>query len=287
MSTLEPEGNRGLPLAPWLEPQPVPVSARYPKYRHLIPVVLLVLAVPVSYWHLYGDQTEHPESSRLHYIWRAPAWLNDLPHPIGLIVSLSVLAAIGWIVLEYWLQSWRRWWFVVLGAICVMGIDAGHIGRHVTAGNSDSDIDIINGWVEITNPGGWANLSTIPLLCGMYFTVLGISFHKLNPGLFSKCLSYVGLQPKGRLALSTFAIGVLMSAGLSISLIMIAAARSPSSRFSFNEAIDMLVVHIPVLLFLGTFILFLNNAIATVGLMVTWLLLFHSADWILKRRKFW
>ena len=49
---------------------------------------------------------------------RAPGWLNELAHPIGLVASLVVLAALLWLAAEYWLEPWRKWWFFVLGPLC-------------------------------------------------------------------------------------------------------------------------------------------------------------------------
>ena len=91
-------------MATWLQPSPPEPTRRRPGYRHVIPAVGLVVLLPVAVWHLFGDQTDYSDSVPLHFIWRAPGWLNELPHPVGLVASLMVLAALIWLAVEYWLE---------------------------------------------------------------------------------------------------------------------------------------------------------------------------------------
>jgi len=60
----------------------------------VIPAVLLVVVLPVAVWHLFGDQADHSDSSQTHFIWRAPGWLNELAHPIGLVAARTAFAAV-------------------------------------------------------------------------------------------------------------------------------------------------------------------------------------------------
>ena len=129
--------TRGAPLATWLQPSPPEATRRRPPYRHVIPATVLAVVLPVGVWHLFGDQTDYSDDDlRLYFIWRAPGWLNELAHPIGLVASLVVLAALLWLAVEYWLEPWRKWWFFVLGPLYIMGIYAGlggkirHRGHH-------------------------------------------------------------------------------------------------------------------------------------------------------------
>ena len=288
MSTSDVEDSKGLPLAPWVQPPPIPASHRKPKYRHLIPATLLVVTLPAAIWHLYGDQTRSSEdSSQLYFIWRAPSWLNELPHPMGPVLWLATVAALIWLVWEYWRQSWRRWWFVVLGTLCMMCSVVAFAGRNATEGVSESDYIIINNWVVIENSAGWASLLRFPSIFGVFFALLGVSVYKISPSFALRCLSHLKIQSGIRPVLFTVLFGFLTTIAVAIALIMSKAALSPTSRFSFNEAVDLLVVHIPFVLLFSIVGILLQLAVAAIGLMATWLLLFRSADWALKRRIYW
>ena len=188
VSTSAPTGNRGLPLTP---------------------ATLLVVVLPVAIWHLFGDQTDYSESSRLHFIWRAPTWLNELPYPVGLVSLLAVLAALVWLAWEYWRQSWRKWWFVVLGSLCMMGIYAGLGGRHATAGITEDDF---------INLYGWLSLLSAPGVFVLFFTILGVAVYKISPESTSIFLSKIHLKPNSRLVISAILLGGLISLGVSIGI---------------------------------------------------------------------
>lgn len=131
MSAAEPEGvDWSLPPPP--EHAPLAQAAgRRPRYRLIVPGALLVGALLAATWHLYGHQTVAPDPD---YLYRAPQSLVELHHPIGLISVVAVFAALGWLLLEYWLRAWRGEWFVILGLLCALGIGTGIGGRIATAG---------------------------------------------------------------------------------------------------------------------------------------------------------
>lgn len=243
-----------------------------------IPAAVLVVVLPVAVWHLFGDQTDYSESDQLYFIWRAPGWLNDLPHPIGLVSLLTVLAALIWLAVEYWLEHWRKWWFMVLGPLFMMGIYAGLGGRYATKGITEEDF---------INVYGWLSLLSVPGVLALCLTVLCMAAYKVRPEQTSAFLSKIGLKPTRRMTILAILLGGLTSAGLSIGIAIAKTVASPSRSLTLNETIDLSLLYLPLLFFVGVMGLLVYLALLSLGLTLAWLLLFRSADWVLKRRVYW
>ena len=265
-------------MSTWLRPSPPEPTSRKPPYRHLIPAVGLVVLLPVAVWHLFGDQTDYSESVPLYYIWRAPEWLNELAHPIGLICSLAVLGALIWLAVEYWLEYWRKWWFWVLGPLCAMGIYTGLAGRYATKGIAEEDL---------INVYGWLSLLSIPGVLALFLTMLCVGASKVRPEATTRYLAKVGLKPTRRTAIVAFLLGGFISAGLSLGIAAAKTVASPSKSLTLSESIDLTLFFLPLLLFVGIVGLFVYLALMAMGLMLVWLLLFRSAERVLKKRNYW
>ncbi len=266
-------------MATRLQPSPPEATRRRPPYRHLVPATVLVVLLPVAVWHLFGDQTDYSDDElQLFFIWRAPGWLNELAHPIGLVASLVVLAALLWLAAEYWLEPWRKWWFFVLGPLCVLGIYAGLGGRYATAGITEDD--------EV-NVYGWLSLLSVPGVVAVFSTMLVVAASKVRPETTTRYLAKVGLKPTRRTAIAAMLLGGLISAGLSLGIAAAKTVAAPSNSLSLNESINMSLMFLPVLLFVGVMGLLVYLALMSGGLVLAWLALFRSADRILKRRNYW
>ena len=251
---------------------------RNPPYRHVIPAALLVVVLPVAVWHLFGDQTDYSDSEQLYFIWRAPGWLNELAHPIGLVASLVVLGALIWLAVEYWLEYWRKWWFFVLGPLCMLGIYAGLAGRYATKGISGEDL---------INVYGWLGLLSIPGVFAVFFTMLCLGVSKVRPESTTRYLAKVGLKPTRRTAIAAVVLGGLISAGLSLGIAAAKTVASPSRSLTLSESIDLTLFFLPLLLFVGIVGLFVYLALMAMSLTLVWLLLFRSAERVLKTRNYW
>ena len=251
---------------------------RKPGYRHVIPAVGLVALLPVAVWHLFGDQTDYSDSEQLYFIWRAPGWMNELPHPIGLVSALMVLGTLIWLAVEYWLEYWRKWWFFVLGPLCMLGIYAGLAGRYATKGISEEDL---------INVYGWLGLLSIPGVLALFFTLLCVAASKVRPESTTRCLAKVGLKPTRRTANAAVVLGGLISAGISLGIAAARTVASPSRSLTFSESLEFSVFFLPLIIFVGVFGLFVYLALMAMGLMLTWLLLFRSAEAVLKPRNYW
>lgn len=265
-------------MATWLQPSPPEATRRKPAYRHVIPAAGLVVLLPVAVWHLFGDQMDYSESEQLYFIWRAPGSLNELAHPIGLVAALAVLAALIWLAVEYWLEYWRKWWFFVLGPLCMLGIYAGLAGRYATKGITEGD--------EI-NVYGWLGLLSIPGVLALIFTMLCVAASKVRPESTTRYLAKVGLKPTRRTAFATVLLGGLISAGLSLGIAAAKTVGSPSQSYSLNESINFSLLFLPLILFVGIAGLLIYLSLMAMGLVLTWLLLFRSAEAVLKRRNYW
>ncbi len=252
---------------------------RKPAYRPVIPATVLVVTLPVAAWHLFGDQTDYSDDSlRLFFIWRAPGWLNELAHPIGLVVSLVVVAALIWLAVEYWLEHWRKWWFMMLGSLCMLGLYAGLGGRYATKGITEDDY---------INVYGWLSLLSVPGVVALFVTMICVAGSKVRPESTARCLSKVGLKPTRRMAMGALLLGGLASAGLSLGIAAAKTVASPSQSLSLNESINLSLFFLPPLLFVGVMGLLIYLAIMAMGLTATWLLLFRTADWVRKRTVYW
>ena len=238
----------------------------------------LVVLLPVAVWHLFGDQTDYSDSEQLYFIWRAPGWLNELAHPIGLVASLAVLGALIWLAVEYWLEYWRKWWFWVLGPLCVMGIYAGLAGRYATKGITEEDF---------INVYGWLSLLSIPGVFALFFTMLCVAASKVRPESTTRCLAKLGLKPTRRTAIVAFLLGGFISAGLSLGIAAAKTVASPSKSLTLSESIDLSLLFLPLLFFVGVIGLFVYLALMAMGLLLVWLLLFRSAEAVLKKRNYW
>ena len=255
------------------------VNDRKPPFRHVIPAGVLVVVLPVAIWHLFGDQTDYSDDSlQLYFIWRAPGWLNELAHPIGLVASVTALAAAIWLAVEYWLEPWRKWWFFVLGPLCIMGIYAGLAGRYATKGITEEDF---------INVYGWLSLLSVPGVVAVFFTMLCVAASKVRPDATTRYLSRVGLKPTRRAAIVAMLLGGLTSAGLSLGIAAAKTVASPSNSLSLNESINLSLFFLPLLFFVGVMGLLVYLALLSGGLVLVWLLFFRSADWALKRRNYW
>ena len=239
---------------------------------------MLVVLLPVAVWHLFGDQTDYSASEQLYFIWRAPGWLNELAHPIGLIAALAVLGALIWLAVEYWLEYWRKWWFFVLGPLCMLGIYAGLAGRYATMGITEED--------EL-NVYGWLGLLSIPGVIALFFTMLCVGASKVRPEATTRFLAKVGLKPTRRTAIVAVLLGGLISAGLSLGIAAAKTVASPSKSYSFNESFNFSLAFLPLILFVGIVGLFVYLSLMAMGLVLTWLLLFRPAEAVLKKRNYW
>jgi hypothetical protein len=238
----------------------------------------LVVLLPLAIWHLFGDQTDYSDDLQLYFIWRAPGWLNELAHPIGLVASLAALAAAIWLAMEYWLEPWRKWWFFVLGPLSLMGIYAGLAGRYSTKGITEDDY---------INVYGWLSLLSVPGVVAVFFTMLVVAASKVRPESTTRYLAKVGLKPTRRTAIGAMLIGGATSAGLSLGIAAAKTVASPSNSLSLNESINLSLMFLPPLLFVGVMGLFVYLALLSGGLVLAWLAMFRSADQILKRRNYW
>ena len=238
----------------------------------------LVVVLPVAVWHLFGDQTDYSESDQLRFIWRAPGWLNELPHPIGLLSALTVLAALVWLAVEYWLEYWRKWWFLVLGPLCMMGIYAGIAGRYATKGIAEEDL---------INVYGWLGLLSIPGVLALLFTMLWVAASKVRPDATARNLAKAGLKPTRRTAIVAVVLGGLVSTGISIGIAAAKTVGSPSRSLTLSETIDLSLLYLPLLFFVGVLGLFVYLSLMAMGLVLVWLLLFRSAEGVLKRGNYW
>lgn len=265
-------------MATWLQPSPPEATRRKPGYRHVIPAVGLVVLLPVAVWHLFGDQTDYSDSDQLYFIWRAPGWLNELAHPIGLVASLAVLGALIWLAVEYWLEYWRKWWFFVLGPLCMLGIYAGLAGRYATKGIAeDGPINVY----------GWLGLLSIPGVLAVFFTMLCVAASKVRPEATTRYMAKVGLKPTRRTAIVTVLLSGVISASLSLGIAAAKTVASSSQSLSVNESINLSLFFLPPLLFVGVIGLFVYLTLMAAGLMLAWLLLFRSAEAVLKKRNYW
>ena len=254
------------------------VWRRLPGYRHVIPATVLVVLLPVAVWHLFGDQTNYSDSVPLYYIWRAPGWLNELAHPIGLIAALTVLAALIWLAVEYWLEYWRKWWFFVLGPLCMLGIYAGLAGRYATKGITEEDL---------INVYGWLSLLSIPGVFALFFTLLCLGASKVRPEPTTRYLAKVGLKPTRRTSNVAVVLGGLISAGLSLGIAAAKTVASPSRSLTLSESIELSLFFLPLLFFVGVVGLLVYLSLMAMGLLLVWLLLFRSAEAVLKKRNYW
>lgn len=232
---------------------------------------MLVLVLPVAIWHLRGDQTRYPDAPYLHYILKMPAWLIELPNPIGLISVVTVLAALSWLVAEYWLCSWRRWWSVVLGMLCVLGMGAALGGREATLGTTG--VNFVGGVFIMCSPGAFiASLILLGLVC------CKIVESPVVPRSWTihldrkKVAAYLWKTVAGLVAIT--ALGVIIYSGLVEQEIS-----TVQSALVGLSIVPIFAIYSIIVILLYSFLL--------LPILAGWFLLFHSADLVQKRRTRW
>ena len=234
--------------------------------------------LPIAVWHLMGYQTVDKELPYQYHSLKAPNWLNYLPHPFGAIAVITLLAALGWLVAEYWLRGWRNWWFVVLGALCLMGAYTALGGRYGTSGIGRVSPDETD-WPNIV---GWAFLLGSPAVYGTLFIVAGIALLKINPARLDAVRLPKRLKSKPLLVFLSFVPGWLV-----ICVVVSWKATTTPSLDVLSEGVPELVAFIIIYaLVISPFMLFFT-AFAAACLIAVWLALFRSADWVLRRKAYW
>ena len=282
-SASAPDGiDRSLPPPPGSPPPPKPPSAlespQTPRNRVFIPATVLVVVLPIAVWHMIGYQTVEAELPYQYHSLKAPNWLSDLPHPIGTIAAITVLAALGWLVVEYWLHAWRNWWFVVLEALCLMGAYTALGGRLGTAGIGRVSPDEPD-WPNI---GGWIFLLGAPAVYGALFLVAGIALLKIDPARLDAIRLPKRLKSKPLLFCLSFVPGWLV-----ICVVVLWKATTTPSLDVLSEGIPELVAFIIIYaLVVSPFMLFFA-ACAAAFLFAVWFVLFCSADLVLRRKAYW
>lgn len=285
VSASDPDGiDRSLPPPPppGSPPTPqlpsIPESLQRPRNRVFIPAAVLVVFLPIAVWHLMGYQTVEEYLPYQYHSLKAPNWLNDLPHPLGTIAAFTVLASLGWLVVEYWLRGWRNWWFVVLGALCLMGAYTASGGRYGTAGIGRVSPDETD-WPNIL---GWIFLLGAPAVYGALFLVAGIALLKIDPARLDAIRLPKSLKSRPLLVSLSFVPGWLV-----ISVVVVWKATTAPSLDVLSEGIPELVAFIIIYaLVLSPFMLFFI-ACAAACLFAIWLALFPSADLVLRRKRYW
>lgn len=285
VGTAAPDGiDRSLPPPPppgsLPPPQPpsIPESLQRPRNRAFIPAAVLVVVLPIAVWHLMGYQTVDKELPYQYYSLKAPNWLSDLPHPIGTIAVITVLAALGWLVLEYWLRGWRNWWFVALGAFCLMGAYTASGGRYGTSGIGRVSPDETD-WPNIV---GWAFLLGAPAVYGALIIVAGIALLKIDPASLDAVRLPKRLKSRPLLVSLSFVPGWLV-----ICVVILWKATTTPSLNVLSEGIPALVAFVIIYaLIISPFMLFFT-ACAAACLFAVWLALFPSADLVRRRKRYW
>ncbi|MXZ77294.1 MAG: hypothetical protein F4Z06_03310 [Acidimicrobiia bacterium] len=276
VSASDPDGiDRSLPAPPSQSPSIPEESPRRPRNRVFIPAAVLVVVLPIAVWHLLGqrDYVSDPV-----YSLKAPSWLSELPHPVGLLAVTTVLAAIGWLVVEYWLRGWHQWWFVALGAFCLMGIYTAVGGREGTAGLGRPDPGD-PGWPNVY---GWAFVLAAPVVYGALLMTAGEAIHKINPAYIA------AFKARTRIKSNFLLGGLLLVPGLLVLLVAIAW------RFFSEPSIDTFLVEIVgSIIFTGFFMILLSPfylvkaVLLIAGMITAWFVLFGSADAVLRRKSYW
>ena len=236
---------------------------------------MLVVALPIAVWHLRGqrDYGSDPE-----YSLKAPNWLSELPHPVGLLAVIAVLGTFGWLVLEYWLRGWRHWWFVTLGALCLMGIYTAEVGRDATAGRGRPD------------PGdpGWPNafgsefLLAAPIVYGALLIIAARAIYKIDPAYIA------ALKAKTRIKSDFLFCGLSLVPGL-LALLAVTTWKffsEPSIHAYLVEIVGSLIFAVVIMVVFSPFLL-VKTVFLVAGMIAAWFVLIRSADLVLRRRAYW
>lgn len=262
---------------PWLPPPPplppTQTEGGKPRGRVFIPATVLLLVLPVTTWDIRGEQIiDRSFTGERRYAIKPPDWLVELPDFVGLALVIALVTALGWLIFEYWLQSWGKWWFMALGSLCTIGVLAGLAGREATAADPVHDY-----------PGfQWITVFACLCACVLLSILLITSLYKANVNFVAlrirKLKRFIKRHKKALLAIS----GVLVALG--IASVVIEGIDSGNS-----------IAEIVVVLTLGP--IFLGLIYTTIGLivlipfvitsLVIWFVLFRSADLVLRRRVYW
>ena len=240
-----------------------------------IPAAVLVVFLPIAVWHLRGqrDYVSDPE-----YSLKAPNWLSELPHPVGLLAVIAVLGAFGWLVLEFWLRGWRHWWFVTLGALCLMGIYTAEVGRDATAGRGRPD------------PGdpGWPNtfgsefFLAAPVVYGALLIIAAGAIYKIDPAYIA------ALKAKTKIKSDFLLSGLSLVPGFLALLAVITWKffSEPSIHTYLVEIFDSLIFAVVIMVVFSPFLL-VKTVFLVTGMISAWFVLFRSADLVLRRKAYW
>lgn len=244
-----------------------------PRGRVFIPATALTLILPVTTWDVHGEQiVDKNFTGERRRAIKPPDWLVELPDFVGLALVIALLAALGWLILEYWLQNWGNWWFVMLGSACTMGILVALTGREVTAAVPEHDY-----------PGfGLLFVYAYLFACIPLLILLGISLSKKNftftVNCFHKLKRFVKTHKNTLLAIA----GVLVALGIAS---VIAEAINPGSPIT--EAIAVLTLAPLVIGAMGAVFASFVLIPFVIASLVIWFVLFRSADLVLRRKVYW
>ena len=226
----------------------------------MLPSGLLIGALPVATWHLYGDQTLESGDSPIYTV--PDSWV-ELEHPIGLVSVLAVFAALGWLALEYWLRNWRGAWFVILGLLSGLGISTGFGGRVITAG------------VYGANIGGVFFILGIPVIYAATIVAVGFVTYKIADSPAGPCPRVFTAEPGKRI--------VVTATILACCVVPFAAASIFDRSFGSWEDIGTLITALAFSAVVIGIVLFACLAVCV----AIWLLLFMPADIVRKRELRW
>ena len=259
-------------------PPPPQQKGENPPFRAIAVAAVLVLVLPIAAWHKIGYQTVDEGLPYRYHSLKAPNWLNELPYPIGLVAVIVVLGALGWLIAEYWVLSWRKWWFVVLGALCLMGAFTAWGGRYGTAGIGQVNQEGPD-WPNIV---GWAFLLSAPAVFGALFIVAGIALLKIFPPRANAFQQPKRLKSKLLLVALSLVPGCLVICAV----ILWKVFTAPSLQI-LSEGILALVAFLVIYAAIISPFMLLFMACVAACLIFLWLLLFRSADLVLRRKSYW
>ena len=265
------ELERPLPLPSPRQSPPTRTYEQKVRRRLLIPATVLVLVLPVATWHLRGDQTRYPNELYLHYILKLPAWLIELPYPMGLVSVATVLAALCWLVVEYWLRSWRRWWSVVLGILCVLGMGAALGGREATLGTTG--VNLIGGIFVMGSPG--ALMASLILLGHVCFKIV-------ESPVFPRSWSIHLDRKKVAVNLWKTLAGLVVISGIGVTIY----SGFVEQELSIAQSALVGLSIVPIFAFHSTIVILLYSFLL-LPILAGWFLLFHPADLVQRRRTRW
>ena len=279
VSTSVPYGNDpSLPPPPPGQPPPpqspsIPASRHRPRNRAFIPAAMLVVVLPVYVWDLQGQRViDESWMGERRQAVKPPDWLVELPDFVGLPLAIGLMAALGWLILEYWLQSWGRWWFIILGTLCVTGILAALTGREVTATEPIHDF-----------PGfGW--LTVFAYLCAYVplSILLGTSLYRSDFKFVVR--SFLKLKR----IVKRFKYTILAIAGILVVFgITGVVVEAIDSGNTIAEIFALLLLAPLVMGAIGAVFALIVLLPFAIALVVIWFVPFRTADWVRKRRVYW